>query len=431
MDYKTFLETIYQRHSSNVKLGLDRMYAILERMGSPEGRLKGIHVAGTNGKGSVSAMCEAMALAHGQTTGMNTSPHLVDFCERFRINGENIPYQQLLETYFKWQKDFDETEASFFEISTAMAFNLFDQLSLDTAVIEVGLGGRLDGTNPFQSTVSVITGISIDHPKSLGDSIEKIAYEKAGILKEGTPLVMGRMPEQAAKVILDVAEEKKSLVLRFGEDFTVGNVRMDSAGTWFDYRCDKLGIELRDVCVNLLGQHQANNAATAITAFITYMNRRELAFDTEKIRQALMQVNWMGRMQILHRDPTVIIDGAHNEEGVKALVENVKVMFPGKRLLFVTAILRDKKLDRMIEDICTIADRLIITKNQSERAADVEEQAAVAREKATSFDVADGVLNAVKMALTEASDDDIVIITGSLYTISEVLASGMFSKEEV
>ncbi len=146
MDYKTFLDTIYQRHSSNVKLGLERMEAILERMDSPHEKLYGLHIAGTNGKGSVAAMCEAMALAHDRTTGMNTSPHLVDFCERFRINGVNIDYQKLLQIYFEWQKDFDETEASFFEISTAMAFNIFHREKLDHRDLR-GRTGRQIGRN--------------------------------------------------------------------------------------------------------------------------------------------------------------------------------------------------------------------------------------------------------------------------------------------
>ncbi len=422
MDYKTFLDTIYQRHSSNVKLGLERMEAILERMDSPHKKLSGLHIAGTNGKGSVSAMCEAMALEHGQTTGMNTSPHLIDYCERFRINGQNIDYQKLLEIYFEWQKDFDETEASFFEISTAMAFYIFHREQVDTAIFEVGLGGRLDGTNPFKSTVSVITGISIDHPKSLGDSIELIAREKAGIIKPRTPLIMGRMPEIATDVILESALMKQVPVLQYGVDFTAENIHVDLTGTRFDYQSGWMGVEINDIRVNLLGEHQATNAATAITAFINYMNRRGLPYDLEKIRSALNKVNWMGRMQVLRTEPTVIIDGAHNEEGVKALVDNVRKMFPEKRLLFVVAILRDKKLDRMIEDICTIASKLFIAKNQSDRAADIEEQADVARQTKTPFEVADGVMKAVGMAMSEASKDDIVIVTGSLYTIAEVLA---------
>ena len=430
MDYKTFLETIYQRHSSNVKLGLDRMEAILERMDSPHEKLNGLHIAGTNGKGSVAAMCEAMALEHGQTTGMNTSPHLIDYCERFRINGRNIDYRKLLETYFAWQKDFDETETSFFEISTAMAFTMFHRQKLDTAIFEVGLGGRLDGTNPFRSTVTVITGISIDHPKSLGDSIELIAREKAGILKESTPLVMGRMPDAAREVILEVARERHVPVMQFGIDFEVRNIETSTSGTRFDYFSKALGIELNGLSVNLLGEHQAINATTALTALITYMNRRGLAYSEEKIRGALRKVNWMGRMQILNTEPTVIIDGAHNEEGVQALVGNVRKMFPSNRLLFVVAILRDKRLDRMIAHICAVADKIFISKNQSDRAADIEEQAQVARSTKTPFEIAEGVVNAVGKAVDSAAVDDIVVITGSLYTISEVLAADMFKRKE-
>ncbi|MDO9578221.1 MAG: bifunctional tetrahydrofolate synthase/dihydrofolate synthase, partial [Candidatus Cloacimonadales bacterium] len=156
MNYQEFLDYIYQRHSGNVKLGLDRMLNILVEMDQPNLKLAGIHVAGTNGKGSVAAMCEALCLAHGLSTGMNTSPHLVDYRERFRLNGKNISLEELIENYKKWESVLEANEASFFEITTALAFYIFQKRKVDAAIFEVGLGGRLDGTNPFASTVSVI-----------------------------------------------------------------------------------------------------------------------------------------------------------------------------------------------------------------------------------------------------------------------------------
>lgn len=176
MKYQQFLDYIYQRHSGNVKLGLDRMHKILAAMNEPNLKLAGIHIAGTNGKGSTAAMCEALSLQHGITTGLNTSPHLIDYRERFRINGKNIDFTELLTTYRKWEKIFEKNEASFFEITTAMAFYIFHEKNVRNAIFEVGLGGRLDGTKPFSATVSAITSISYDHPKSLGESVEKIAF---------------------------------------------------------------------------------------------------------------------------------------------------------------------------------------------------------------------------------------------------------------
>jgi dihydrofolate synthase/folylpolyglutamate synthase len=190
MEYQEFLDYIYQRHSGNVKLGLERMQRILRSMDSPNDKLEGIHIAGTNGKGSTAAMCEALSLQYGLKTGLNTSPHLVDYRERIRVNGKNIELDELISTYKKWESVLEENEASFFEITTAMAFDIFHSNKVDNAIFEVGLGGRLVGTNPFVSTVSMITTISYDHTKSLGDSIEKIAFEKAGIIKINTPVVL-------------------------------------------------------------------------------------------------------------------------------------------------------------------------------------------------------------------------------------------------
>jgi len=201
MEYQEFLDYIYQRHSGNVKLGLERIENILKAMGSPNKKIKGIHIAGTNGKGSTAAMCEALSIQHGIKTGLNTSPHLVDYRERIRLNGDNIELDELISTYKKWETVLEENEASFFEITTAMAFDIFHSNNIDNAIFEVGLGGRLDGTNPFASTVTVITTISYDHTKSLGDTIEKIAFEKAGIIKANTPVVLGEMPVEASDVI--------------------------------------------------------------------------------------------------------------------------------------------------------------------------------------------------------------------------------------
>ena len=187
MKYQEFLDYIYKRHSGNVKLGLERMENILRAMDNPNLKLDGIHIAGTNGKGSTAAMCEALSIEHGIKTGMNTSPHLVDYRERIRIDGNNIKLATLIEIYKKWEKVLEENEASFFEITTSMAFYHFMDAEVGNAIFEVGLGGRLDGTNPFVPDVSVITTISYDHPKSLGDSVEKIAFEKAGIIKENIP----------------------------------------------------------------------------------------------------------------------------------------------------------------------------------------------------------------------------------------------------
>ncbi len=420
MNYKEFLEYIYQRHSGNVKLGLDRIEKILEAMDNPNKKLKGIHVAGTNGKGSTSAMCEAMGLAHNLSTGLNTSPHLVDYRERIRVNGENITFGNLMEIYQNWGDLFEQKEASFFEITTALAFKYFLNKQVDLAIMEVGLGGRLDGTNPFLSTVSIINSISMDHPKSLGDTIEKIAFEKAGIIKQNTPVVLGKIKESAAEVIKKVAAEKSAPVFELGKDFHIKNIRLDRNGTTFDY--ESADLNLKDITVNLLGKHQAYNCAVAISAFNLFMKRTSRSLDEDKLRAGLRNVNWPGRMQILQNSPTVIIDGAHNEEGIDALVHNIKQIFPNTKIHFVLAILRDKNLEKIIKQICEISYKLYISKNHSTRAAEIEEQAEIAKTYGTDPILIPDVVEATKAALKNAKPDELVFISGSLYTISEVLA---------
>jgi len=421
MEYKEFLEYIYQRHSGNVKLGLDRIQNILKEMNDPNLKLQGIHVAGTNGKGSTSAICEALSISHGLSSGLNTSPHLIDYRERIRLNGINIEFQELLRIYRLWEKILEANSASFFEITTALAFFYFYEQSVESAIFEVGLGGRLDGTNPFASTVSVITSISYDHTKSLGNTIAKIAREKAGITKPDTPLVLGKLSPYAARKVLDNANNKNAATYILGRDFKVNNILVDDKGTTFSYLSPDL--QFPELNLNLLGEHQALNAATALTAFHLFMERTGRPIQEDLVRQALQQVKWPGRLQILSRRPTIIIDGAHNLEGVNSLVRNLLSIFPGKRIFFVLAILRDKNLTKMITEICSISHKIYVTKNKSTRAAEIEIQAKIVMANNTEFLIAPDVIGAVKEAMQDADENDLIVISGSLYTISEVIAA--------
>ena len=419
MKYQEFLDYIYQRHSGNVKLGLERMENILKLMGNPNEKLQGIHIAGTNGKGSTAAICEALSIESGLKTGLNTSPHLVDYRERIRINGKNIGLEKLIGIYKKWENIFEENEASFFEITTAMAFYQFYQEQVENAIFEVGLGGRLDGTNPFKSTVSVITTISYDHTKSLGDSLEKIAFEKAGILKTHTPLILGKMPYKASQIIKKRAKELDIQVFKLGNDFQVTNIKISTSGTSFDFQSKYFS--QKKLKLNLIGKHQVDNAAIAIFAFLIFLERTNRAFEPEKIRNALTKINWLGRMQIIQKKPVVMIDGAHNEEGIEVLTQNLKELFPNKKIYFVMAILRDKNLEKIIENIVVVSHKIFISKNRSTRAAEIEEQEKFVKNSNIDFEVIDNVLEATKTAIKQAAKEDIVIISGSLYTISEVL----------
>jgi len=419
MKYQEFLDYIYQRHSGNVKLGLGRMHKILSAMDYPNKKLKGIHLAGTNGKGSTAAMCEAISIMHGLKTGLNTSPHLIDYRERIRINKKNIELDKLIEIYKKWEKTFADNEASFFEITTALAFYYFLQNKVENAIFEVGLGGRLDGTNPFKSTTTVITSISYDHTKSLGKNIYQIAGEKAGIIKPKVPLILGHMSHQAAKPIESTAQKNNSPIKRFGKDFQISNLKVDLNGTSFDYS-DQDG-SIPGLKTNLLGLHQAHNAALAIAASKTYFNIIGIKPKADLIRKGLTCVNWIGRFQILHQHPLVIVDGAHNVEGVKSLISSLNNMYPKKKFIFVLAILRDKKLNQIFKNLACICKKMYISKNKSNRAAELELQEKYAKKYLIDYEIVENVVSATKSAIGKAKKNDIIVITGSLYTISEVL----------
>ncbi len=419
MKYQEFLDYIYQRHSGNVKLGLDRMLKILNSMGNPNKKLKGIHIAGTNGKGSTAAICEALSLEYRIKTGLNTSPHLVDYRERIRVDGRNIKLNELIKTYKKWQPVLEKNEASFFEITTSMAFYYFMKNKVENAIFEVGLGGRLDGTNPFNATVSVITTISYDHTKSLGNALEKIAFEKAGILKENIPLVLGKMNSIARKTIREIANDKNVTIYQFGKDFKISNVSINLKETTFDFSFKN--ISLKKIKTNLIGFHQAENAAYAITSFILYLEKIKKEINPEIINKSLKKINWIGRMQILRKKPLVLIDGAHNEEAIKCLSQNLKELFPDKRIYFVMAILRDKNLRSIIKDICDVSYKIYISKNKSTRAAEIEDQVKFVQQNHNNYEIISNVVKATQKAISEAQEEDVIVISGSLYTISEVL----------
>ncbi len=421
MKYQEFLNHISIRFSGNVKYELDRMEKILVALGDPHTRLSGVHIAGTNGKGSTSAMSEALLIAHGHTTGMNTSPHLVDYTERIRVNGKNITFAELEATYQQLEAIFEANDASFFEITTAMAFHHFLAKKLDSVVFEVGLGGRLDATNLFQSTVCAITSIGIDHPKSLGATLELIAAEKAGIIKKNTPVVLGDIASPALGIILDKAKKMTAPVYMYQQDYFVKNVHISQNGTFFDYSFPTHNIQIDNVRVNLIGKHQAINCAVALTMFTLYQDILGKAVSTEKISAALSNVNWPGRMQVLRTSPPLILDGAHNEHAIHALTANLDILFKEK-IRIVIAILRDKEFDVMIGSLAPYCKKMYITTNHAKRAAELDEQVIAAARAGINYEAYADVFTATQAAIGEAGDDGAILVTGSLYTISEILA---------
>ncbi|MCB5228786.1 MAG: bifunctional folylpolyglutamate synthase/dihydrofolate synthase [Candidatus Cloacimonetes bacterium] len=420
MRYQEFLEHIYKRYSGNVKLGLERMEGLLKDLGNPQYQLTGFHVAGTNGKGSVCATLESLALAHGLKTGLNTSPHLVDYNERFRINGKQPEFELILQIFLEHEKLFNKWEASFFEISTAIALILFVRNQVDCAVIEVGLGGRLDATNLFIPDVAAITNIGLDHVKTLGGSLELIATEKAGMIKQNVPLVLGDMEQQPFKVISDKASQLNAPLSIWNRDYQATNLHNNIAGIMFDYHYQDY--HFRGLQANLLGEHQATNLAMALTAFIIYANKHGIQVSEAAVRKGLSQINWQGRMQLLSKSPAIILDGAHNLHGVKALIRTLDLTFPDIKPRFLISILADKDFSAMLGLMASRAAHIYLAKNNSDRAATIEEQMAVLKNYPVAVSTHPSVAEAWDAARAELKQEDLLVCGGSLFTVGELLA---------
>jgi dihydrofolate synthase/folylpolyglutamate synthase len=388
-------------------------------MGNPEKQLCGFHVGGTNGKGSVCASLEALALANNQSTALNTSPHLINYTERFRINGKELDFSVILSTFQHYEKLFEKWDASFFEITTAIAFAIFKQQNPDVAIIEVGLGGRLDATNLWTPDVMVITNIGLDHVKTLGGTLEIIAGEKAGIIKAGIPVVLGDMEPSPLAIIEGVALAKQAPVFRYGKDWSAEIVRDKVSGLSFNYSFGSH--HFKRLQANLMGDHQAVNIGSALTAYLLFAQKIQLKVTEATIRTALRSINWQGRMQLLSTTPVIIVDGAHNVHGIKALKRSLDNIYPGRKLKFLISILADKDYSEMIHLICSMADTVYIAQNQSDRAATVEAQLAEVQKHGVVCKAAGNVEQALQLALSECSPQDVLVAGGSLYTVGEVL----------
>ncbi|MCX7591423.1 MAG: bifunctional folylpolyglutamate synthase/dihydrofolate synthase [Kiritimatiellae bacterium] len=420
------LERLYRRHRFGIKLGLHVEEALLQCLGHPERSYGCIHVTGTNGKGSVCAMIASMLTAAGKTPiGMYTSPHLVRFHERIQVNGQNVSDQDLDDLLNTIEPLAGEVaravgqEPTFFECSTAMAFEYFRRRNVGLAVIEVGMGGRLDATNVIEPLVSVITDISLEHTAYLGNTVEAIAAEKAGIVKAGRPVVVGMLPPEAEEIVRRVAGEKGSPVVAAGQTVGVSLRHMDFSGMQVEVstgrRC------LGRVRLPLVGRFQVRNLAVALAAMETVEDVLGISFDDEVLRKGIEGTVWPARCQVLERDPPVILDGGHNPGAAKALAETLGALLGKKRLGLVVGMCADKDVRGFLKPFAGMARLVWVVPIPNERNMPGELIRAAAEN--LGLDVRLSTLNS---ALTEARDwarteNAAVCICGSLYLAGEVL----------
>ena len=417
MNYKESLAYIHAINWTFCKPGLERINALCEGLGHPERDLKFVHVAGTNGKGSFCSMLSSILTEAGYKTGLYTSPHMVTFNERMRVNGQNIDDDVLEEITSRVRPIADAMtdRPTEFELVTAIAFLYFKQMACDIVILETGLGGRLDATNVIPAPlISVITGIDLDHTAILGDTYAKIASEKAGIIKQGSAVAVGACNQEALDVILEKAEVVGASV-RCAKVSEICDCRYSLDGTTFSYG------EYKDLFIPLVGTYQPSNCAL-VTEAVSLLRERGFDLLEAKIRQGLAATKWVARFEVLSRDPLVIYDGGHNPQGVRACVESVKAVLPKQKISVLCGILRDKDYDHMVSALSEIAESVVTLTIDSPRALPAEELAAVLCERGVKAEASTDDCSAVEKAFAIAKEKGIpLLMIGSLYMYSQVI----------
>ena len=417
LTYAEALEALYALQKFGIKFGLSKTSNLLRAFGDPHRGKRYVHIAGTNGKGSVAAMVAAMLAQTGLRVGVYSSPHLVRFTERFRINGREMDPQTAAGLTGELLNAMDLREPpTFFEIVTAMALIHFARENVDVAVMEVGMGGRLDATNVIDPLATVITNISLEHQDFLGQHLLDIAGEKAGILKPGVPLITGVTQPPVIRLYASLCREKGVPMTRLGRD-----VRYRSTERGLHYYGSKR--VLRDVRPGLPGRFQARNAAVAL-AVVETLEDRGIRVEEPEIREGLARVSWPGRMQRMAESPAVVVDGGHNPRAVRALADAVPHAFSYRRLILVLGIMADKDIPAMLKEIVPMADVVVYTRPVYARAAAPETLAKAAAENAlqTPFEIAPELRQALDRAKEIADAEDLILVTGSLFTAGEALS---------
>ncbi len=416
MTYEEALSYIHSVNWTFCKPGLDRIRALCEKLGNPQEGMRFIHVAGTNGKGSFCSMLSSVLRAAGYKAGLYTSPYIKVFNERMAINGEMIANEELAELveYVRPFADAMEDKPTEFELITAIAFAYFRRHACDVVVLEAGMGGRLDSTNIIRDPLlSVITGIALDHTAFLGDTVEKIAAEKAGIIKDRRPVLYGGEDREAEAVIRTTAEERGSSF--FSVDYgKLACERMNLDGTLLHFG------EHRDIKISLLGLYQPKNAAVVLSA-VDILRGEGLGISEEAVKVGLASATWPARFEILSRDPLVIFDGAHNPQGIDAAVASIQHYFQEQKVYVMTGVLRDKDYHVIASRLSEVASRAFVMTPENPRALPAEDYAALLSSLGVESVPYPSVKEAFAAAKAAAKQDGVPLVClGSLYTYSSL-----------
>jgi dihydrofolate synthase/folylpolyglutamate synthase len=417
--------------------GLERIEALLQQCGAPHRSLMCIHVAGTNGKGSVCALVESVLRAAGYRTGLYTSPHLVSYRERIRLCGREISEAQVERLSAELIPHAEELAASpsgsptYFEFMTALAFCAFARERVDYVVLEAGLGGRLDATNVVSAPVVAITSIGLEHQAQLGRTLPAIAAEKAAIITHGASVVCGEMPRAAREVVVRRCREKGATLEKIGDDILYSLMRQSPEGSVL--RLSGACGAYEDIFLPLPGRHQASNCAIAI-GVIEDLKRRGAVLPAARVREGIASVRWPGRLQVLYREPLLVVDCAHNPAAARAVASSVREIFPGRRWCLVLGILRDKNIPKICEALLPLATAVVATGVPSDRSAEAAEVARVCRARTRavveeSRDLREALSLAHRVVSGNAADG--IFLAGSTYLVGEALTTAESLKWKV
>lgn len=417
MTYKEALEYIHSICWTFTKPGLERISALCEKLGNPQKELKFIHVAGTNGKGSFCSMLDSVLRHAGYKTGLFTSPYIKVFNERMQFCGENIADDELAEIteYVKPFADSMEDKPTEFELITAIGFEYFKRKKCDVVILEAGMGGRLDSTNIIDSSLlSVITGISLDHTAFLGDTVEKIAAEKAGIIKPNGTVLFGGKSKSVEKVIKNKAAEMNA-DYHFADKLSLEITASDLSGSTFNYK------GYTALKLPLLGLYQPENAANVLCA-LEILKAKGMLISEEAVREGLLAARWPARFEIISREPLIIFDGAHNPEGIETAVRSIKRYFGEQKVCILTGVMRDKDYNYIASKFAEIASRAFTITPANPRALPAEEYAGVLEGVGINAEAYSSVAEALEAAKQFALESNTALVClGSLYMYCEVI----------
>ncbi len=414
--YQRSLDYLYGLEKFGMIFGLTKVEEILEAVGNPHREIQAIHIGGTNGKGSTAAIIASILRREGYRVGLYTSPHLIRFTERMKVNEKEIEKEEVA-SLTEWMRERIETAGiappfTFFDFTTAMAFLYFKQKMVDLAILEVGLGGRLDSTNVIDPLLSIITNIGKDHEDVLGKGILRIAREKAGIIKESRPLITAATQPQVLRLFSKICREKKAPFFRVGKEF-----RYVLAGEGsFSY--EGLHRKLWDLSLNLRGSHQMINATTALGA-MEILDDLGYRVSNDAMTEGLKEVDWPGRLEVVCSSPRVLLDGAHNPDGALSLKESLEKDFEYHHLILLIGIMKDKDLHSILHSLSPLADRIILTRPGTDRAASPALLRKALGRNGKKAEVIEDFRKAIDKGLSLTGEEDILCITGSLYTVGE------------